>query len=137
MSAVRLSFGQENFHIFNKDRSENTFYMSAIYPIALQIYKMFSKQTTPKQDIANKKIRGLYSPLKKIILSDEKYISRLKLHHILHTLLLLTLCVTLCLLCSLLVKVLRLRLNIGADNKLILVVRLVHIFHCLRINSTC
>ena len=36
MSVARLSFGLENFHIFNKDRSENTFYMSAIYPIALQ-----------------------------------------------------------------------------------------------------
>ena len=36
MSAVRLSFGLENFHIFNKDISENTFYMSAIYPIATQ-----------------------------------------------------------------------------------------------------
>ncbi len=36
MSVARLSFGLENFHIFNKDRSENTFYMSAIYPIARQ-----------------------------------------------------------------------------------------------------
>ena len=35
MSAVRSSFGLENFHIFNKD-CENTFNMSAIYPIAPQ-----------------------------------------------------------------------------------------------------
>ncbi len=36
MSAVRISFTSENFHIFNKDKAKNTFYMSAIYAIALQ-----------------------------------------------------------------------------------------------------
>ena len=37
MSAVRISLTSENFHIFNKDKAKNTFYMSAISAIALQI----------------------------------------------------------------------------------------------------
>ena len=36
MSAIRLSLGLENFHIFNKE-CENTFYMSAIQRTAPQI----------------------------------------------------------------------------------------------------
>ena len=36
MSAVRIPPTSENFHIFDKDKAENTFYMSAIYPIASQ-----------------------------------------------------------------------------------------------------